>query len=45
MAAVEARPAEVLTAELLAAVYGVRAEVSVHPRTGSPTVTYLPGPV
>ncbi|AJE82829.1 Iron-chelate-transporting ATPase [Streptomyces albus] len=41
----EGPPAEVLTAELLAAVYGVRAEVSVHPRTGSPTVTYLPGPV
>ncbi|MFI6941729.1 ABC transporter ATP-binding protein [Streptomyces sp. NPDC050418] len=36
-------PAEVLTAGLLAEVYGVRAEVGVHPTTGAPTVTYLPG--
>ncbi|MFI8853828.1 ABC transporter ATP-binding protein [Streptomyces sp. 891-h] len=35
-------PEEVLTAGLLAEVYGVRAEVSVHPRTGAPTVVYLP---
>ncbi|SDK67779.1 ABC transporter ATP-binding protein [Streptomyces indicus] len=37
-------PAEVLTPDLLAEVYGVRAEVAVHPATGAPTVTYLPGP-
>ncbi|MEV0440077.1 ABC transporter ATP-binding protein [Streptomyces spectabilis] len=37
-------PAEVLTSELLAEVYGVTAEVAVHPATGAPTVTYLPGP-
>ncbi|MFJ8691404.1 ABC transporter ATP-binding protein [Streptomyces roseolilacinus] len=36
-------PAEVLTAELLADVYGVAAEVAVHPRTGAPLVTFLPG--
>ncbi|MEU3598443.1 ABC transporter ATP-binding protein [Streptomyces sp. NPDC006798] len=35
-------PAEVLTAELLAEVYKVTAEVTVHPRTGAPTITYLP---
>ncbi|MFC7309890.1 ABC transporter ATP-binding protein [Streptomyces monticola] len=35
-------PDEVLTPELLASVYGVSAEVSVHPGTGAPTVTYLP---
>ncbi|MGA4841652.1 ABC transporter ATP-binding protein [Streptomyces sp. G45] len=35
-------PEEVLTAELLVEVYGVRAEVAVHPTTGAPTVTYLP---
>ncbi|CAL9619286.1 Hemin import ATP-binding protein HmuV [Streptomyces sp. enrichment culture] len=35
-------PAEVLTAEMLAAVYGVAGEVAVHPRTGAPQVTYLP---
>lgn len=35
-------PAEVLTAELLAEVYQVTAEVAVHPRTGAPTITYLP---
>ncbi|MEU7069640.1 ABC transporter ATP-binding protein [Streptomyces narbonensis] len=38
-------PAEVLTPELLAAVYGVDAEVIPHPRTGSPTVVYLHSPV
>ncbi|QKW06757.1 ABC transporter ATP-binding protein [Streptomyces sp. NA04227] len=38
-------PEEVLTPDLLAKVYGVRAEVAVHPTTGAPTVTYLPGPV
>ncbi|MCI3930963.1 ABC transporter ATP-binding protein [Streptomyces sp. AN091965] len=37
-------PATVLTGELLAEVYGVTAEVAVHPATGAPTVTYLPGP-
>ncbi|MGW5736150.1 MULTISPECIES: ATP-binding cassette domain-containing protein [Streptomyces] len=35
-------PGEVLTSELLADVYGVTAEVRVHPATGAPTVTYLP---
>ncbi|MFD7536362.1 ABC transporter ATP-binding protein [Streptomyces sp. NPDC059819] len=35
-------PADVLTADLLAEVYGVNAEVSVHPVTGAPTVVYLP---
>ncbi|NSC21313.1 ABC transporter ATP-binding protein [Streptomyces albus subsp. chlorinus] len=35
-------PREVLTADLLARVYGVRAEVDVHPGTGAPTVVYLP---
>ncbi|MEU6084650.1 ABC transporter ATP-binding protein [Streptomyces sp. NPDC047108] len=36
-------PAEVLTPDLLRRVYGVEAEVVVHPRTGAPQVTYLPG--
>ncbi|MER6997985.1 ABC transporter ATP-binding protein [Streptomyces sp. NPDC000410] len=36
-------PGEVLTAELLADVYGVAAEVAVHPRTGAPQVSFLPG--
>ncbi|MFJ6780291.1 ABC transporter ATP-binding protein [Streptomyces yangpuensis] len=35
-------PAEVLTEDLLAEVYGVRARVGVHPDTGSPHVVYLP---
>ncbi|MGH4032743.1 ABC transporter ATP-binding protein [Actinomycetota bacterium Odt1-20B] len=35
-------PKEVLTAELLARVWGVTAEVSTHPATGAPTVVYLP---
>ncbi|MGA5553139.1 ABC transporter ATP-binding protein [Streptomyces lavendulocolor] len=35
-------PSEVLTARLLAEVYGVSAEVAVHPRTGAPQVTFLP---
>ncbi|WP_344361647.1 ABC transporter ATP-binding protein [Streptomyces gobitricini] len=35
-------PAEVLTPRLLAEVYGVTAEVAVHPRTGAPQVTFLP---
>jgi iron complex transport system ATP-binding protein len=35
-------PAEVLTTELLAEVYGVAGEVAVHPRTGAPQVTFLP---
>ncbi|MEU6126262.1 ABC transporter ATP-binding protein [Streptomyces sp. NPDC047123] len=37
-------PEKVLTAELLATVYGVTAEVDVHPKTGAPTVVYLPPP-
>lgn len=36
-------PAEVLTPRLLDEVYGVAAEVAVHPRTGAPQVTFLPG--
>ncbi|GAU65743.1 ABC transporter ATP-binding protein [Streptomyces sp. NBRC 110611] len=36
-------PAAVLTPDLLAEVYGVAAEVAVHPRTGAPQVTFLPG--
>ncbi|MFG2195996.1 ABC transporter ATP-binding protein [Streptomyces sp. NPDC048639] len=36
-------PAEVLTPELLRTVYGVEGEVAVHPRTGAPHVTFLPG--
>ncbi|WP_455353507.1 ABC transporter ATP-binding protein [Streptomyces sp. SYSU K217416] len=35
-------PKDVLTEDLLAAVYGVTAEVSTHPTTGAPTVVYLP---
>ncbi|MFI0260168.1 ABC transporter ATP-binding protein [Streptomyces sp. NPDC017056] len=35
-------PHEILTPELLADVYGVAAEVGVHPVTGAPTVVYLP---
>jgi iron complex transport system ATP-binding protein len=33
-------PAEVLTPALIYAVYGVQAEVHIHPRTGKPTVTF-----
>ncbi|GGT91104.1 MULTISPECIES: ABC transporter ATP-binding protein [Streptomyces] len=40
----EGPPGEVLTPALLAAVYGVAAEVIPHPTTGTPTVLYLPGP-
>lgn len=36
-------PEEVLTPRLLDEVYGVTAEVAVHPRTGAPQVTFLPG--
>ncbi len=36
-------PAEVLTSELIRAVYGVRAGVGPHPGTGRPQVTYDPG--
>ncbi|MEV8062259.1 ABC transporter ATP-binding protein [Streptomyces antimycoticus] len=36
-------PTEVLTPHLLADVYGVTAEVVIHPRTGAPQVTFLPG--
>ncbi|MEU9104082.1 ABC transporter ATP-binding protein [Streptomyces xanthophaeus] len=35
-------PCEVLTPHLLAEVYGVTAEVAVHPRTGATQVTFLP---
>ncbi|MEU7646446.1 ABC transporter ATP-binding protein [Streptomyces huasconensis] len=35
-------PAEVLTPRLLDEVYGVASEVTVHPRTGAPQVTFLP---
>ncbi|HZG06887.1 MAG TPA: ABC transporter ATP-binding protein [Streptomyces sp.] len=35
-------PREVLTARLLAEVYGVAGEVVLHPRTGAPHVTFLP---
>ncbi|MEV5366744.1 ABC transporter ATP-binding protein [Streptomyces cellulosae] len=35
-------PAEILTPQLLAEVYGVAAEVAAHPRTGAPQVTFLP---
>ncbi|MGC5040311.1 ABC transporter ATP-binding protein [Streptomyces sp. DT190] len=37
------RPSDVLTPELLDEVYGVRSEVTIHPRTGAPQVTFLPG--
>ncbi|MFJ3585299.1 ABC transporter ATP-binding protein [Streptomyces sp. NPDC090127] len=40
----EGPPADVLTPRLLRTVYGVEAEVIPHPRTGTPTVFYLPGP-
>lgn len=36
-------PATVLTPRLLDEVYGVAAEVAVHPRTGAPQVTFLSG--
>ncbi|MFF5256269.1 ABC transporter ATP-binding protein [Streptomyces leeuwenhoekii] len=36
-------PADILTPQLLAEVYGVECEVAVHPRTGAPQVTFLPG--
>ena len=35
-------PAAVLTADLLAEVYRVKAEVSTHPATGAPHVVLLP---
>lgn len=35
-------PAAVLTPELIQAVYGVCAEVTLHPRTGRPQVVFLP---
>ncbi|MFF4578627.1 ABC transporter ATP-binding protein [Streptomyces sp. NPDC001373] len=35
-------PAEVLTQELIAEVYGVRAHVAVHPATGAPSIVYFP---
>ncbi|MER7621170.1 ABC transporter ATP-binding protein [Streptomyces sp. NPDC126503] len=37
-------PAEVLTPRLLQEVYGVASEITVHPRTGAPQVTFLPRP-
>lgn len=36
-------PADILTPTLLADVYGVTSEVTIHPRTGAPQVTFLPG--
>ncbi|MFD3469769.1 ABC transporter ATP-binding protein [Streptomyces sp. NPDC058682] len=36
-------PQEVLTADLLAEVYRVNADIAPHPRTGIPQVTLLPG--
>ncbi|MCG3039218.1 ABC transporter ATP-binding protein [Streptomyces sp. S1A] len=36
-------PADVLTPRLLAEVYGVAGEVVLHPRTGRPHITFLPG--
>ncbi|MCK0175946.1 ABC transporter ATP-binding protein [Mycolicibacterium sp. F2034L] len=38
-------PEAVLTAELLARVYGVAASVRTHPDTGRPQVNYVPGDV
>lgn len=35
-------PSEIFTPQLLAEVYGVAAEVTTHPRTGAPQVTFLP---
>ncbi|MFG2616640.1 ABC transporter ATP-binding protein [Streptomyces sp. NPDC048507] len=35
-------PHEVLTEDLLAAVYGVRTRIGVHPTTGAPSIVYLP---
>ncbi|MFH7597817.1 ABC transporter ATP-binding protein [Streptomyces racemochromogenes] len=35
-------PRDVLTEDLLAQVYGVRAHVAVHPATGAPHIVYLP---
>lgn len=35
-------PEEVFTPELLAEVYRVEADITVHPATGSPSITYLP---
>ncbi|MER5811801.1 ABC transporter ATP-binding protein [Streptomyces sp. NPDC002033] len=35
-------PGEVLTEEMLAAVYGVRTRIGVHPTTGAPSIVYLP---
>jgi iron complex transport system ATP-binding protein len=35
-------PQDVLTPELIKAVYGVRAEVAPHPRTGRPQMVFLP---
>ncbi|MCT7356760.1 ABC transporter ATP-binding protein [Streptomyces sp. 15-116A] len=36
-------PADVLTPQLLADVYGVTTEITLHPRTGAPHVVFLPG--
>ncbi|WP_260610713.1 ABC transporter ATP-binding protein [Streptomyces sp. WAC06614] len=35
-------PAEVLTEDLLAEVYGVRTRIGTHPTTGAPHIVYLP---
>ncbi|MGW5850223.1 ABC transporter ATP-binding protein [Streptomyces sp. NPDC055254] len=37
-------PAEVLTEEVLAEVYGVATRIGVHPETGAPNIVYLPVP-
>jgi len=36
-------PAEVLTPEIIQAVYHVRAEVTLHPVTGKPHIDFIPG--
>ncbi len=41
--AIEGRPEEVLTREILSSVYDVPVDVSVHPRTGRPLVMPEPG--
>lgn len=38
----EGTPSDILTSELIAEVYGVSAEVALHPLTGKLNITYLP---
>jgi iron complex transport system ATP-binding protein len=38
-------PDNVLTADLIYEVYGVRADVATHPATGKPHITYFPASV